>query len=194
MRDSSSSELTSRVSRSELARTFIETALDLGREPRLGEGEIDLGSEDRDRRAQLVARVGDELPLAIRRAPQAEDEVVQGGGEVGDVVVTGRNGQELVRGLGAEPPCGAPQPPHRGERGGREQPCGDPDQHHEEGETRQKQPADAVQNRGPARARRDHLPDPAMPSHLLHPDRVVIGCDEATRRVGVRELGDLRSE
>ena len=60
------------------------------------QGALELGLDHRHRRAQLVAGVGDELPLAVERPPQAIEHVVERLAEPADLVVGGGQRQALV--------------------------------------------------------------------------------------------------
>jgi hypothetical protein len=70
----------------------------LGRAPAL-QGELQLGLEDRKRRAQLVACVGDEGPLVLEGFAEAQEHRVQRLPQPGDLIVGRRHRQALV-GLG----------------------------------------------------------------------------------------------
>ena len=59
------------------------------------ERELDLGAEERERRAQLVARVGDEAPLAFERDFDPGEQLVQRVAQAGELVVRGRYRQPL---------------------------------------------------------------------------------------------------
>src|SRR5690349_15134579 len=54
------------------------------------ESELDLGADKRERGAQLVARVGDEAALALHRALEPGEHLVQRRPEPGDLVVRAR--------------------------------------------------------------------------------------------------------
>ena len=59
--------------------------------------ELELGLEHGDRGSQLVARVGDEVPLAPERALESPEHPVHGPREPGDLVATPRHVQARVR-------------------------------------------------------------------------------------------------
>ena len=65
----------------------------------LGERQLQLGPQDRQRRAQLVAGVGDEGALVLQRLAEALEHLVQRRAEPSDLVVGRRHRQALV-GLG----------------------------------------------------------------------------------------------
>ena len=62
------------------------------------QGDVDLGFEDRQRGAQLVAGVADELPLLLCGRADAGEHVVERLAEAVDLVVGGREGQPGVGG------------------------------------------------------------------------------------------------
>ena len=68
---------------------------------RLGERELDLGLHQRERRAQLVARVGDERALAFEGGFEPGEHLVQPAAEPCDLVVCPGDGRRRP-GLAAE--------------------------------------------------------------------------------------------
>ena len=92
---------------------------------RLPKRELELGLEERQRRSQLVARVGDEPALARERRLEPREHLVQRLAEPPDLVVGLRERQPpaLARRRDARPPraastrpAAAPQPPARSRR------------------------------------------------------------------------------
>ena len=71
--------------------------LELRGRARAAQGELELGAQQRERRAQLVARVGEEAPLVLERGVQASEHVVQRRREPRDLVAGGRDGQPCGR-------------------------------------------------------------------------------------------------
>ena len=63
----------------------------------LGERQLELGAEDRQRRAQLVAGVGDEGALALQRVAEPGQHLVQRLAQARDLVAGVGDGQALVR-------------------------------------------------------------------------------------------------
>ena len=74
---------------------------------------LELGLDDGERRAQLVARVGQEAPLALERGLEARQHLVQRLAEAADLVV--RLGQRKALGAAAQRDLPGP-PAHRLER------------------------------------------------------------------------------
>ena len=68
----------------------------LGRVIARAQRALELGLEYGDRRAQLVARVGDEAPLALERAAQPVEHVVERLAQPPDLVAGGREREPLV--------------------------------------------------------------------------------------------------
>ena len=62
-----------------------------------GQGQLELGAEDRQRRAQLVAGVGDEGALVLQRVAEPVEHLVQRLPEPRDLVAGGGDRQALVR-------------------------------------------------------------------------------------------------
>ena len=82
-----------------LLRGRSHRSFELGVTPRLPERELELRLEEGERRAQLVARVGDETAFAFERVAESVQHLVQGQAEPADLVV--RRGQrEAPLGLG----------------------------------------------------------------------------------------------
>jgi hypothetical protein len=62
---------------------------------RLGEHDVDGGAHDGEWRAQFMARIGDELPLAGERPIEASEHVVEGVGEFTQLVARALQGKAL---------------------------------------------------------------------------------------------------
>ena len=78
--------------------------------------QLQLGLEDAERRAQLVARVGDEAPLAHERRLEAVEHLVQGLAQARDLVAARRAAAAArpARTARSPPPGGASPPPAAG--------------------------------------------------------------------------------
>ncbi len=70
-----------------LLRGRAQRRLELLGRARLPERELELRLQDRERRPQLVARVGDELPLALEAGVEPHEHLVHGRAETTDLVV-----------------------------------------------------------------------------------------------------------
>ena len=62
----------------------------------LVERELDLGAQQRERRAQLVAGVRNEAPFALERGPESREQVVERVAEAGELVARRGDWQPLV--------------------------------------------------------------------------------------------------
>ena len=87
------------VSRSVSSAAEASAARSSSRRAALGQGQLQLGPQDRQRRSQLVAGVGDEGALVLQRLAEPLEHLVQGRPEARDLVVGRRHRQALV-GLG----------------------------------------------------------------------------------------------
>jgi hypothetical protein len=79
-----------------------KAVLELGDRPPPPKGDLELGTEERERRAKLVARVRDEATLAREPRLEAVEHRVQRLAEAANLVLGLGNGQPLVRSLGRD--------------------------------------------------------------------------------------------
>ena len=75
----------------------------------MAQRELELGAQERERRPELVARVGDEAALVLERRLEPLEHVVQRLGEPRDLVLRRWHGQPAARGRGGD---GARLAPH----------------------------------------------------------------------------------
>ena len=80
--------------------------------------QLELSAQDRQRRAQLVAGVGDERALAQQRGLQAAEHLVERVAEARDLVVRGRHGEPAAGLAGGQRRGPAAHPLDRPQRGG----------------------------------------------------------------------------
>ena len=88
---------------------------------RVGERDLDLGADDRQRRAQLVARVGHEAALAVEGGGQAVEHPVDGVREVAQLVLGAAHLDPLVHPLLRDAPGEPGHPPQRRQRAARDE-------------------------------------------------------------------------
>ena len=93
----------------------------LDRGTRAGEGHLRPAGEERERRPQLVGRIGGETALARERLLQTVQHRVEGRGEPPDLVRAGGEREPLGQIGRPDPPGGARDPIDRPERAAREE-------------------------------------------------------------------------
>ncbi len=69
---------------------------------RIGQRDLELGADHRQRGAQLVAGVGHEQPLAVERSVEAGEHLVEGVRELAQLVVRAAEVDALVERLGGQ--------------------------------------------------------------------------------------------
>ena len=75
----------------------LEQAADVG--PALVQGHVGLGADDRERRTKLVGRIGHECPLALKCRVQPTEHLVEGVGQLLELVVGSVQGDAMVKAL-----------------------------------------------------------------------------------------------
>jgi hypothetical protein len=88
---------------------------------RVAQRQLELRAQQRERRTQLVARVGDEVALAAEGGLQAAEHLVQGLAQPLDLVPRLRHREPLARGLRGDRRRPPPHPLDRAQRGAGEQ-------------------------------------------------------------------------
>ena len=96
-----------------------------GRRVRLGEHDVDRGAHEGQRGAQLMACVGDELPLAGERAVEPFEHGVEGVGEFAQLVARALQRDALGQVLFACRAGGGGEPVHRPQDASRDDPARD---------------------------------------------------------------------
>nr|WP_263480177.1 hypothetical protein [Curtobacterium sp. TXMA1] len=156
--------------------------------------QVELGGEDRQRRAEFVAGVGDHLALALGDLARAGEERVQRGGERGQFVLRRTDRQLGALGSDGEPFGLAAHPVHRAEGGGREGPGRDAERD-EDREAGERQGRREVVDDDRLRlrvARRDDGPAPGGVDRVLDDDAVLRpgDGDERRARLGGRQAAE----
>ncbi len=108
-----------------LDRGGAERLLELGDRPLPPQRQVELRPQQRERRPQLVARVGDEAALVLDGGLDPRQHLVQRPAEPGDLVLAGRHGQPAPGRLGGDPGGLAAHLVDRPERGAGEPPAGE---------------------------------------------------------------------
>ena len=74
----------------------------LARRPPVAQRELELGAEQRERSAELVPRVGDEVALSLKGRLEAAEHLVERVPQAFDLVASAGNGKSLARYLGRD--------------------------------------------------------------------------------------------
>ena len=90
---------------------------------RVGERDLDQGSLARQRRAQLVRGVGDELALRLERSVEPPEQVIEGVPEFLELVLRAIEGQALVQAGGGDPSGRAGDGPDRSQHPAGDEPA-----------------------------------------------------------------------
>ena len=110
----------------------------VARRLRLGEDDVDRGAHDGQRRAQLMARVGDELPLAGERAVEPFEHGVEGVGELAQLVARALQRDALGQVLLACRAGGRGEPVHRPQDASGDDPARDRGEQRDAGQAEQR--------------------------------------------------------
>ena len=110
----------------------------LARRLRLGEDDVHRGAHDGQRRAQLMAGVGDELPLAGERAVEPFEHRVEGVGELTQLVARALQGDALGQVLLTGRAGGRGEPVHRPQDASGDDPARDRGEQRDAGQAEQR--------------------------------------------------------